>query len=40
MENNEVLKELLKEYEQKRTIALNDLENKKNDLYSKHPELR
>ena len=33
------IKELLKDYEKKHTQALIDLENRKQDLYSKHPEL-
>ena len=33
------IKELLKDYEKKHTQALIDLENRKQALYSKHPEL-
>lgn len=39
MENNEIIKQLLKEYEQKHIKALNDLEDRKNRLYTSHPEL-
>lgn len=39
MENNDILKELQKEYEKNRSIALNELENRKQLLYKREPEL-
>lgn len=39
MENNEIVRELLKEYEQKHLTALSELDKRKQALYDKHPEL-
>lgn len=39
MENNIIVKELLKDYEKKHQKALIDLENRKQTLYSRCPEL-
>lgn len=39
MENNDTVKELLKEYEKKRLNAVAEAESKKQSLYNKYPEL-
>lgn len=39
MENNDIIRELLKDYEKKHQNALNELENRKQLLFDKHPEL-
>ena len=39
MQNN-ILKDLLKQYEEKRNIAIKKLESRKNSLYEKNPELK
>ena len=38
--NNSVLKDLLKEYDQKRTVSIRDAENRKNELYLSNPKLQ
>lgn len=39
MENNDTIKELLKEYDKKRLKAITEADNRKANIYSKHPEL-
>ena len=39
MENNDTVKELLKEYEKKHLTALSELDTRKQSLYNKYPEL-
>ncbi|MBR3259709.1 MAG: hypothetical protein IKG09_03035, partial [Mycoplasmataceae bacterium] len=38
--NNSILKDLLKEYDQKRTYSIRDAENRKKELYLSNPKLQ